>query len=123
VPPGAIPTDGSAAICNNYIPATTVLDRFLYVVNVFARNSFAIVIGEGVDTTKHGRKDLPPQEVLDANASLASCHLEPPVRGHALSVNLCEVLADNHLNTDDTFVNNTAQWNTVRTAPTLVLLP
>jgi hypothetical protein len=44
-PPGAIATDGSPARCNNYIPSTTVLARYLWVVNVLARNNFVIVIG------------------------------------------------------------------------------
>lgn len=45
-PPGAIPTDGSRAVCNNYIPSTTILARFLWVVAVLARNSFVVVIGK-----------------------------------------------------------------------------
>lgn len=45
VPPGAIPTDGSPAVCNNYIPSLDVVTRYLWVVGVLARNNFVIVIG------------------------------------------------------------------------------
>jgi hypothetical protein len=44
-PSGALPLNGAAGRCNNYVPNTTVLARFLWTVGVLARNGFVIVIG------------------------------------------------------------------------------
>jgi hypothetical protein len=44
-PSGSLPLNGAAGRCNNYVPNTTVLARFLWTVAVLARNGFVIVIG------------------------------------------------------------------------------
>jgi hypothetical protein len=117
VPPGAIATDGSSGRCNSYIPSTTVLDRFLWVVNVLARNSFVIVIGEGCwHSGSRGSASVPNAVSCSASKGTQICrpsamHLAP----------MCRPSADNHLNTDDTFITNPTQWNTVRHAVLLAL--
>ena len=49
----APPTSGRAGVCNDYLPMDSVFNRFIYVVQFFARNGFYILLDNQLnfDTT------------------------------------------------------------------------
>lgn len=38
------PTGGTAGVCNSYVPSDSTFNRFVYIVQFFARNGFYILL-------------------------------------------------------------------------------
>lgn len=92
-----------------------MLARYLWVVNVLARNNFVIVIGECLRATTSavGGSGMGYGKPIGAPfAGRSACAVLFRL-AHTVRLDILTLLADNHLNTDDTFITNPRQWNTV----------